>query len=207
MGRGSSSGRVVSPGPSGSSLMWLSSSQTHWSQQLPSGRSSWGREQRQLGSGTWCGHRGMQPTTRFMQVHWCWQLGWKCSPCWYIRPSNSQGKPRASALHRPRRGSPPAPRWQRSPLMWSQGSEALQSSLYCFAQTLQQPQWSSTQLTPRAQRGGEEGQEHSVGHSLSARTAALHKTTRDETIHCNVRDSSILRRCNKYKRGKKVFQS
>lgn len=70
--------------------------------------------------------------------------------------------------HSPLSGSPPAPKWQCSPLMWSHGSVALQSSLNCRAQTLQHPQWSVTKLTPSGHSGGKEKQEHSAGHSHSA---------------------------------------
>lgn len=42
----------------------------------------------------------MQPTTLSIQVHRCWQLGWKSSPCWYTRPLNSQGKPWDSAVNK-----------------------------------------------------------------------------------------------------------
>lgn len=69
-----------------------------------------------------------------------------------------------SPLHKPLSGSPSASRWQRSPLMWSQGSVGLQSWLNCLAQTRQQPQWSKTELMPGGHEGGAEGQEHFSGH-------------------------------------------
>lgn len=70
-----------------------------------------------------------------------------------------------SPLHRPRCGSPPAPRWQRRPLMWSQGLSGPQSWLNCCAHTLQQPHSSGTTLTPTGHSGGIRGQEHGVGQS------------------------------------------
>lgn len=71
-----------------------------------------------------------------------------------------------SPRQRPRLGSPPAPRWQRRPLMWSQGSVALQSWLNCMAHVLQQPQESKTELMPAGHDEGDDGHEHSDGHSL-----------------------------------------
>lgn len=81
-----------------SSAMWLSSSHTHSWQQRPGSVVRRGRAQRQSGRDTWCGQRGMQPTTPSMQVQRCSQLGWKFSPCWYTRPSSSHGRPWASAV-------------------------------------------------------------------------------------------------------------
>ena len=99
LGRCWLSRRGVCVDSSGSSLMWLSSSHAHSSQHRPSSLSSRGLGQCQVGRGTCWGQRGMQPTTPSIQVHWCWQLGWKSSPCWYTRPLNSQGKPWASAVN------------------------------------------------------------------------------------------------------------
>lgn len=70
-----------------------------------------------------------------------------------------------SPRHKPLCGSPLAPRWQRSPLMWSQGWVALQSWLNCLAHTLQQPHESSTELIPGRHKGGDEGHEHLRWHS------------------------------------------
>lgn len=84
-------------GSGGSSLMLLSSSHSHSSQQRPGGVSRRGLAQCLRGRGMLCGHSGIQPTTPSIQLHWCSQLGWKSSPCWYTRPANSHGRPWASA--------------------------------------------------------------------------------------------------------------
>ncbi len=71
-------------------------------------------------------------------------------------------------LHKPLLVSPSAFRWQRSPLMWSQGSAGLQSWLNCLAQTRQHPHESRTELMPGGHEGDGEGQEHFSGQPLCA---------------------------------------
>lgn len=83
-----------------------------------------------------------------------------------------------SPLQSPRRGSPPAPRWQRRPLMWSQGRSGPQSWLYCWAHTLQQPHSSNTQLTPSGQEGRDGGHEH----GREQPRAACGNSARDERV-------------------------
>ena len=56
-----------------------------------------------------------------------------------------------------------APKLHSSPLVWSQGSVLLQSSLSCLAQTLQQPQESWTSPTPGAHLGASRGQWQAAG--------------------------------------------
>lgn len=100
LGRGWTSCRELNNSSFVSSLMWLSSSHTHSSQQPSwSGLTNRGREQRSSGRGICWGQRGIQPTTPSMQVHWYRQLGRKSSPCWYTCPLNSQGRPWASAAN------------------------------------------------------------------------------------------------------------
>lgn len=65
-----------------------------------------------------------------------------------------------------------APKLHSSPLVLSQGSVRLQSSLSCLAQTLQHPQLSTTRLTPGAHLGSSIGHSHTEGQEEEERTCA-----------------------------------
>lgn len=83
----------------------------------------------------------------------------------------SDGEPRqikplsVSPVHTPMRLLMGAPKSQYRPLCGSHTSFSVHSSPICLAHTLQQPQPSSTRLTPGAHWGGADGHEHWLLHS------------------------------------------
>lgn len=130
----------------------LGSSHTHSSQHFPGSLTLLGKGQSGLGRRTSMLHRGTQPTAPSRQVHWYLQLLWKDSPLRYTDPPKTQGAP-SLAVHTPILRLAGEPKSQKRPLCGSQGSRSVHSSPSCLAQTRQQPQPSSTRLTPAGQRG------------------------------------------------------
>lgn len=73
--------------------------------------------------------------------------------------------PAVLPVHTPMRLLMAAPKSQYRPLCGSHTSFSVHSSPICLAHTLQQPQPSSTRLTPGAHWGGADGHEHWLLHS------------------------------------------
>lgn len=174
-------------------LCLLGESHSHSSQHLPGTLTRLGMGQSGLGSRTSMEQRGTQPTAPSRQVHWYLQLLWKDSPLLYTMPPNTQGVPSRAArtkntglsqrsspktqssgqmklaavspVHTPMRLLMGAPKSQYRPLCGSHTSFSVHSSPICLAHTRQQPQPSSTRLTPGAHWGGADGHEHWLLHS------------------------------------------